>query len=107
MSIESFKSLIDQFYEMGGVSVTLSGGEPLLNKNIADMLYYCREKDMRISLFTNLLAIDDALIKVMKDVNISNVQVSLYSTDSICHDEITRVKGSYRKTISAIEKLKK
>jgi radical SAM protein with 4Fe4S-binding SPASM domain len=107
MSIESFKSLIDQFYEMGGVSVTLSGGEPLLNKNIADILYYCREKDMRISLFTNLLAIDDALIKVMKDVNISNVQVSLYSTDSICHDEITRVKGSYRKTISAIEKLKK
>lgn len=107
MSVERFKSLIDQFYEMGGISVTLSGGEPLLNKRLAEMLYYCREKDLRISLFTNLIAMDDAIIQVMKDVNISNVQVSLYSTDSFCHDYITRVKGSHDKTISAIEKLLK
>lgn len=107
MSIESFKSLIDQFYEMGGISVTLSGGEPLLNKRLAEMLYYCREKDLRISLFTNLIAMDDAIIQVMKDVNISNVQVSLYSADPFCHDDITRVKGSHEKTISAIEKLQK
>lgn len=107
MSIERFKSLIDQFYEMGGISVTLSGGEPLLNKDIAEMLYYCRKKDLRISLYTNLIAIDETLIQVMKDVNISNVQVSLYSSDPICHDDITRVKGSHEKTISAIEKLQK
>lgn len=107
MPIDRFKSLIDQFYEMGGISVTLSGGEPLLNKNIAEMLYYCREKDLCISLFTNLIAIDEVLIQVMKDVNISNVQVSLYSIDSICHDDITQVKGSLKKTLSAIEKLQK
>lgn len=107
MKLEMFKSLIDQFCEMGGLSVTLSGGEPLLNKNISEMLYYCREKDLCISLFSNLIALDDKLISVLKDVNVANVQVSLYSTDSLLHDNVTQVKGSYEKTISAIEKLRK
>lgn len=106
MSLEHFKTIVDQFREMGGLSITLSGGEPILNKNVPEMLSYCRQKDLRISLFSNLLAINNNLIQVMKDVNMSNVQVSLYSIDSSTHDEITQIKGSFEKTFSAIERLK-
>ena len=105
MSFERFKYILDQYAEMGGLQVTLSGGEALMNKDIVKMLWYCREKDMQISLLTNLISLKEELIPILKDVNISLIQVSLYSMNAEKHDFITTVKGSFEKTKTAIEKL--
>lgn len=107
LSFGRFKYIVDQFAEMGGLCVTLSGGEALMNKDILKMLQYCRKKDMQISLLTNLIALKDNQIDVLKEVNVSLIQVSLYSMDAHIHDMITTVKGSFEKTKSAIEKLYK
>ena len=105
MSFEKFKYILDQFASMGGIHVTLSGGEALLNKDIVKMLRYCRKKDLMISLLTNLTYMRDDLVPILKEVNVSLVQVSLYSMDPAIHDTITTVKGSFAKTKAAIEKL--
>ena len=105
MSFERFKYILDQYAEMGGLQVTLSGGEALMNKDIAKILLYCREKDMQISLLTNLISLKNELIPILKDVNLSLIQVSLYSMDAEKHDSITTIKGSFEKTKTAIEKL--
>ena len=105
MSFDKFKYILDQYADMGGLHVTLSGGEALMNKDILKMLRYCREKDMQISLLTNLISLKDEQIPVLKEVNLSLVQVSLYSMDAEIHDMITTVKGSFEKTKAAIEKL--
>ena len=105
MSFEKFKYILDQYAEMGGLQVTLSGGEALMNKDIVKMLWYCREKDMQISLLTNLISLKKELIPILKDVNLSLIQVSLYSMNAEKHDFITTVKGSFEKTKTAIEKL--
>ncbi len=105
MSFEKFKYILDQYAEMGGLHVTLSGGEALMNKDIVKMLRYCREKDMQISLLTNLISLKDEHIPVLKEVNVSLIQVSLYSMDANKHDTITTVKRSFEKTKAAIEKL--
>ena len=55
MPFERLKKLVDEFAEMGGISITLSGGEALLHKDIVKMLYYCREKDLKITVLSNLI----------------------------------------------------
>lgn len=105
MSFEKFKYILDQYVAMGGINVTLSGGEALMNKDILKMLRYCREKDLQISLLTNLIALKDEQVTVLKEVNVSLVQVSLYSMHAELHDKVTTVKGSFEKTKAAIEKL--
>jgi len=105
LSLERFKYILDQFVEMGGLHVIISGGEVLMNKDLTTILRYCREKDVEISLLTNLIALKDEHIPVLKEVNLSQIQVSLYSMDSEKHDMITTVKGSFEKTKAAIEKL--
>ena len=105
LSFDKFKYILDQYVDMGGLHVTLSGGEALMNKYIKEMLRYCREKDLQISLLTNLISLTDEMIPVLKDVNLSLIQVSLYSMNEEIHDKITTVKGSWAKTKSAIEKL--
>lgn len=62
MPIEKVKSIIDEFAEMGGLHVTLSGGEVFLHKDIIPIIQYCREKDMQISILSNLIALKDEQI---------------------------------------------
>lgn len=105
MPIEKVFSLIDEFAEMGGLHVTLSGGEVFMHKDIIRIIQYCRQKDMMISILSNLIALKDVQIPFIKAANVSLLQTSLYSMDPEIHDTITTVKGSFVKTKSAIEKL--
>lgn len=105
LSFERFKYVLDQFVEMGGFEVILSGGEALLNKEIHRMLTYSRENDLQINILSNLIALKDEDVSLLKEINPSLIQVSLYSMDPYIHDEITTVKGSFEKTKTSIEKL--
>lgn len=105
MPLEKVKSIIDEFANNGGLQVTLSGGEVFLHKDIIPIIKYCREKDMMITILSNLVALRDYQIPFLKEYNVSTVQVSLYSMDASVHDLITTVKGSFDKTKAAIEKL--
>ena len=105
MPLEKVLSLIDEFAEMGGLHVTLSGGEVFMHKDVIRIMQYCREKDMMISILSNLIALHDEQIPFIKAANVSLIQTSLYSMDSAIHDTITTVKGSHAKTKAAIEKL--
>lgn len=105
MPTEKVFSLIDEFADMGGIHVTLSGGEVFLHKDIIRIMQHCREKDMQISILSNLIALKDIQIPFIKAANVSLIQVSLYSMIPEHHDKITTVKGSFDKTKAAIEKL--
>lgn len=107
MPLPLFKKIIDQFYEMGGLQVSLSGGEIFMHKDIIEIIQYCRLKDMQITLLSNLLSLNSEHIEVIKAANVAMVQASLYSMDEERHDSITKVKGSYVKTRQAIESLVK
>jgi radical SAM protein with 4Fe4S-binding SPASM domain len=105
MPIEKVKNVIDQFSDMGGSHVTLSGGEVFIYPNFTEILTYCREKDMRISILSNLIAMRNEHIAEIKKANVSIIQTSLYSMIPEHHDFITKIKGSFIRTKNAIEKL--
>ena len=104
MPTRKVKSILDEFAEMGGIHVTLSGGEAFLHKDLIEIVRYCREKDLKISILSNLISLRDDQIADLKEANLSLIQVSLYSMDPEIHDLITTVKGSFERTKSAIEK---
>lgn len=105
MPTPKVKSILDEFAEMGGIHVTLSGGEAFLHKDLMEIAQYCRKKDLKISILSNLISLKEEQVSILKDINVSLIQVSLYSMDPEVHDFITTVKGSFLKTKSAIEKL--
>lgn len=107
LNFVDFKIIIDKYVEMGGIKISLSGGEALLNKDIVKMLHYCREKDLQIVLLTNLISLNNEHLQVLKEVNVACVKASLYAMSPKTHDIITTVKGSFRQTKAAIEKLHK
>lgn len=105
MPTNKVKNLIDQLSAMGGLHITLSGGEAFMHKGIIEIARYAREKDMMVSILSNLIALKDEQIPLLRELNLSIIQTSLYSMDANIHDMITTVKGSFAKTKTAIEKL--
>ena len=97
--------VIDEFCEMGGLGVTLSGGECMLHPEFKRILAYARKKDLTVSVLSNLTLCDEQMCRFLATQNLSLVQVSLYSMDAATHDAITQLPGSFVKTKEAIERL--
>lgn len=103
--IEKIENLLIQFQELGGEYITFTGGEILLYPNLKEVLWLANSYGLKISLFSNLILLNNENIEFFKTLNIIDIQTSLYSSDPTCHDNITKVNGSYVKTINSIRKL--
>ena len=103
MSVADAKRYIDQAIELGLLSISITGGECFLNKDIEQILLYAREKDLMISILSNLTLIKEKHIQLLKKVNPSIIQVSIYSMDPQTHDMITNQPGSFVKSMRSIE----
>ena len=54
IDFELFKKTIDHLLSKGGIKeISLSGGEPLLHSNIFEMIKYCKDRNIRVVLFTS------------------------------------------------------
>ena len=105
LTIKELYKVLDEFRALGGLQITFTGGEAMLNKDLPALLRYARNKDLDIWILTNAALLTDDLLKVMQETNVAGVQVSLYSMIPEVHDAITQVKGSFEKTKYAIERL--
>ena len=90
---------------MGVLSVTLSGGECMTHPKFKEYLRAAKKYDFYVNILSNLTLLDDEIIQIMKEGNVSSVQVSLYSMNPEHHDAITKLPGSFEKTKAAIFKL--
>jgi radical SAM protein with 4Fe4S-binding SPASM domain len=95
-------SLIDQLVSMGGKSITLSGGEPLLRSDIKGILSYA-SKRVKVRLLTNGILIDKTLAQFMVSLGM-NVQISLDGSNALIHDSI-RGKGTFSQVLETIHLL--
>jgi radical SAM protein with 4Fe4S-binding SPASM domain len=100
-----FYDVLDQCREMGLLSLTLSGGEPLLHKHFCEFLHRAKDYDFSINVLSNLALLNNDIIAEMKENRLSSVQVSLYSMKPEIHDSITQLPGSFYKTRDAILRL--
>lgn len=105
LKIEQIKYLIDQFSGMGGKSVLFTGGEIFLHNALVETICYAHEKRLNISIFSNLIAVRNEHIKMLKTVGVQDIQVSLYGINPEIHDAVTKLSGSCVRTKKSIEKM--
>jgi len=97
--------VLDEFREMGGIHVSLSGGECMMHKDIIKIIKAIRERDCTVACLSNLTVCTDEIIDALSEAD-GTVQVSLYSMSPAIHDEVTRRKGSWLETTGAIMRLR-
>ena len=104
LQLDAYKRLIDDLYDQGLVKVCLTGGDPFSKSFAWDIIDYLYNKGIAFDVFTNGQRIE-------KDVErLANyyprlVGVSIYSGIAEVHDYITRIKGSWERSMSVVRQL--
>jgi radical SAM protein with 4Fe4S-binding SPASM domain len=106
LNTEESKQLIDQIAEVSRPLLILSGGEPLLRKDVYELIRYGTEKGLRMGLGSNGGLIDSKASRKLTDAGIKTVSISLDSHIPAQHDEFRGVVGSWQKAVDAIKSLR-
>ncbi len=100
-----FFSLFKEFSEMGVLKVSFSGGEPLLRKDIKEIILLSKDFPFATILLTNGTLISEEIAKAIKKAKISLVNVSLEGPKAEIHDKI-RGKNSFNEALQGIKILR-
>lgn len=98
LSYEEVVKVIDELAQIGTKRISFSGGEPLLREDIAEIIAYCRNKNIYPEMNSNGTLIPDN-IDVIRGLDF--LKLSLDGPED-AHD-LLRGKGSYRKVINAAD----
>lgn len=106
MSTEQVKSILNDLRMAGVLTVTLTGGEIFVRKDIFDIIEYARDLNMRVILLTNATLLDEEKIIKLKNLYVTQVSTSMFSLNADRHDSITCVKGSLDMLMKNLKLLK-
>ncbi|MFZ2975067.1 MAG: radical SAM protein [Candidatus Moraniibacteriota bacterium] len=104
LSFDEIKNLVDELSEMKVFVFGLVGGEPFLREDIFEILSYAKNKGLATTLSTNGILITKIIAKKLKEVEISEVSVSLDGLEDF-HDKF-RGRKCFDKVVNGIKELK-
>jgi len=103
---EAFR-IIDDIISYAKPVIVLSGGEPLLRKDVFEVARYGTEKGLRMCLATNGTLVNDKICEKIKNSGIKIVSLSLDGSEETVHDNFRNQKGAFAGTINAAQLFQK
>ncbi|MCL4539891.1 MAG: radical SAM protein [Bacteroidetes bacterium] len=105
METETIIDIARQLRDMGVVWLGLTGGEPLLNRDIVRIVESV-SADCAVKLFTTGCTLTNQLAVDLKNAGLFSVSVSLDHWDEKVHDAARNYRGAFREALRAIEVFK-
>lgn len=98
--------VLDQIRGVGTPIIILTGGEPLLRKDIFELAEYGTKKGLRMVMGSNGTLITSDIVKKIKDSGIQRVSISLDGATRESHDAFRQVNGAFERAMKGISKIK-
>ncbi|MCF8036698.1 MAG: 12,18-didecarboxysiroheme deacetylase [Desulfobacteraceae bacterium] len=105
LSTAEGKALIDDLADMGAPVLLLSGGEPLMRPDLPELAEYAVSRGMRAVISTNGTLIDRDTARVLKDIGLSYVGISLDGNRQV-NDRFRGMEGAFDQAMKGIENCK-
>jgi len=96
-------NVINQLAAENVFSISFSGGEPLMDKDLWPVIERAKKEAMYVSIATNGTLLTEKMTKRIVDVGVDYVEISVDSIDSEKHDAFRGVPGAWGKTIRGIK----
>ncbi|WP_163338294.1 radical SAM/SPASM domain-containing protein [Desulfopila sp. IMCC35008] len=102
-SFTEAKAILDDIASYASPVIVLSGGEPLLRKDVFDIARYGTDLGFRMCLATNGTLVTEDTCQSIKAADIKMVSLSLDGAKAETHDDFRNEKGAFAGTMNAIE----
>jgi radical SAM protein with 4Fe4S-binding SPASM domain len=105
LSTVEIKHLIDQFVAAGMLNLLISGGDPMVRKDFAEIYTYAIRSGVRVSVFCDGVLVTERIVELFNRYPPRTVEVSLYGATAQTYERITQVKGSFERCLTGIDRL--
>jgi radical SAM protein with 4Fe4S-binding SPASM domain len=116
LSLKKIQQIINDLTVLGGRTLEISGGEPLLHPTLLQIINYARKSQLETVLYTsgNMLntyrettPILSSLASKLRKTGLNKVIFNLQGATSSTHEAITQVKGSFDNALHSIKVMRK
>jgi sulfatase maturation enzyme AslB (radical SAM superfamily) len=104
LELDDYRRIIDELYDLGLTKACLSGGDPFSKPIAWEIIDYLYHKGIATDIFTNGQSIVHD-VQRLANYYPSVVGISIYSGIAEDHDYITRIKGSWERSMSVVKQL--
>jgi len=92
--------------EFGVLYLTLTGGEALCHRDFFKIAKEAKRLGMALRIYSNgYLMADPEMVAKIVDLNPMEVEISIHGARPETHEALTKIKGSFAKTVRAIDNL--
>ena len=103
LTTEECFRIIDQILEVGKPILILSGGEPLVRKDVFTIAEYAASRGLRVAMGTNGTLLTEDIAAKLKAVPIPRVAVSIDFPEAKLQDEFRGQNGAFEAAMRGIE----
>jgi radical SAM protein with 4Fe4S-binding SPASM domain len=104
LSTTEVQTLLDDVAALGqGTMVVLTGGEPLLRKDLETLIRHGSGLGLPMVIGTNAMLLSERRVRSLKSAGVLGLGISLDSLDPRYHDRFRGYAGAWAKTMAGIE----
>ncbi|MBR3362978.1 MAG: radical SAM protein [Bacilli bacterium] len=105
ITAEEIKGVLDDVaenYNPNEIMLFITGGEPLVRKDLFEIMNYAKNLGFHWGMTTNGILINEKIVKKMVETNMESVSVSIDGLKEL-HETFRRVPGSFDKIIKGLD----
>ncbi len=103
LSTEEGFALIDRLAEFGSPILVFTGGDPMMRRDLFDLIEYADHAGLRCSLTPTATALPtEARLRRAQDAGVRRLALSLDAPSAQVHDDFRKVRGSWERTMAIL-----
>jgi len=107
LSTEEIKTVVDGALDLGASLVIYVGGEPMLRKDLYELIEYVDKSKAIVMIFTNGLLLTEDNCKRLADAGLFSLNISIDSASPNLHDRLRGVKNLYKRAFDGAARARK
>jgi len=105
LTTEEAFQLVDRLVEFGSPILIFTGGDPMMRRDLFDLIAYATEMGLRCSLTPTATALPTlARLQKAKDAGVRRIALSLDAPRPEVHDAFRKVPGSWQRTMNILHR---
>jgi radical SAM protein len=105
LNTEESLRLIDRLSEFGSPILIFTGGDPMMRKDLHELIAYATQKGLRCSLTPTATALPTTeRLEKVRDAGIRRIALSLDAPSAEIHDGFRQVQGSWQRTMDILHR---
>ncbi len=106
LSTEEWKRILSEAAGLGCLGLRITGGEPLLREDFADLYLHARRLGLKVSLFTNARNLTPEIVDLLRRVPpLAKIQITVYGMSAETYEAVSCAPGSYEQFRQGLERL--